>query len=175
MTSLHELSHIEECQYKKQIVKRIMFPQISKSPSTFLVFPKDRNNEPNVKLETFRKDFFTICWTFLLSQQEFVIFFEKPDFQGKLYFLPLRPFIYEDKASPQTVFEQKMHNFIHHFRFFYRQTFSCVIPENYRLIFTSYDKNEQIFEILEGKHPHIFFGIKSSVQKIQLSNKNKIK
>jgi len=175
MTSLQKLSCIEECPQKKETLKRILFPDASDSPSTYLVFPHNRKNEPETKFTTFRQELVKICWSYLLTQQEYVIFFDKIDFHGRPYFLPLRPFIYEDNASLQTIFEQKVKHFIHLFRFYYRQTFSCVIPKRYHITFTSVEKTKPIFEINAGTHAHVFFALKAFLQKVNFNADSKIK
>ncbi len=173
--SLQELSCIGDCSHKKETLKRFLYfgtsDKYSQKSKTFLVIPSRRGSEPETKLNKFVRDLFSVCWSYLLNQQEYIIFFEKPDFKGRLYFLPLRPFRYTDEAEPQKVFDQKIKDFIKQFRFYYRQTFSCVIPQRYQIVFTSYEKNESIFNIGEGVHTHLFFQLKYPIHTITLESK----
>lgn len=173
--SLQELSCIGDCSQKKEILKRFLHfgssQEYLQKSKTHLVNPSGRGSEPETKLTKFVRDLFGVCWSYLLNQQEYIIFFEKPDFKGRLYFLPLRPFRYIDVAEPQKMFDQKIKDFIKQFRFYYRQTFSCVVPKGYQIKFESYEKNETMFVIEEGVHTHLFLHVKYPLHTICLESK----
>lgn len=83
----------------------------------------------------------------LMNQQEMIVFFDKPNFQGKMYFIPKRDMnhriltmtteqdLYDKRGviSNNNVHENKpyidINTFIQHFAFFYGRVFSCIVPD----------------------------------------------
>lgn len=107
------------------------------------------NQEDIRKLTHLRSELLGLGVNLLKNQQEFIIFFDKPNFMGRMYFLPVMDMYWKPETMTQA---QKYHNrtnaallmsnndkqsthitlgkFITDFSFHFNRHFSCIIPDN---------------------------------------------
>lgn len=100
----------------------------------FLILVGKPNNEDIPKLIGIQRQIHKAALSIFHNLNDFIVFFDKPNFEGRFYLIPSRI----DNWKAKTVPEEETSNsssisleaFVHSFSFYFGRHFSCIIPDH---------------------------------------------
>lgn len=135
------LSCDETCkEEKKQIINVLNYDpnrQVHKNLDELLLVGKS-NSEDLANLTDIQSRILSSSIDILRNQTKFIIFFDKADYLGKMYLIPLRDYDTQLTNKKQTNdLDMSSHidygTFVKEFAFYFGRQFSCIVPANVRV------------------------------------------
>lgn len=153
----------------------------------YLFFVSDQYIQYDIsKMFQLRNDLLDTIKSTLYSSNEYILFFDKPQFEGKMYIIPVyfKKMTWQEKDGKEDIIKEEFMDitkkkmsfteFVNEFKFYFTRKFSVRIPQNMSITITSYDKasNEskgQTFHIKGGVHSHLEYNL-TRINSIDITN-----